>query len=112
MTKLSMRSVAVICFLFASNLPLNLGMEVKARRTLLHFPECQTFYAVFLTAGMIESLCHHVDHLHLIDVRSSDFVGHRGVVRRGLVHGEILPREQVLRRQQCQQIFFKISFLL
>ena len=41
MTKLSKRSAAVICFRFASNLRLNLELAVRARRTLLHFPECQ-----------------------------------------------------------------------
>ena len=32
---------------------------------------------------MMDGVCQCVDHLHLIDVRSSDFVGHGGVVRMG-----------------------------
>ena len=41
----------------------------------------------FLTSKVMVGVCHSVDHLHLIDVRSSDFVGHMGVVRTGLLHG-------------------------
>ena len=83
MTKLSKRSAAVICFRFASNLGLDLGLQLRARRTLLHFPECQPFLFQFLTSKVMEGVCHSIDHLHLIDVRSSDFVGHGGVVRMG-----------------------------
>ena len=41
------------------------------------------FYADFLPVWMMDGVCQCVDHLHLIDVRSSDFVGHGGVVRMG-----------------------------
>ena len=47
-------------------------------------------------------MCQCVDHLHLIDARSSESFGHRGVVR---LTGRILPRDKILQSQLGQGNF-------